>query len=153
IFYNKIIIQYNSAFFFGEYEGIRGVLNNFATYMSFIVLFILNRKIEIICHEVEYKTIENTDLLNHVAQKIMWFIAPMVIFHTQKEIDLFKSVMLFGFASKRLELRSHHRDFSKFTNVSTQEARLELSIPLENKIFLCIGFIQPHKGFERAMQA
>jgi len=153
-FYDRIIIQYHSAFFFKSYDAVGNRIRNLAAYISFIILFfLLNRKIEIVCHEIDYYTITSVGLLNYIGYRLLWLLAPRVVFHTQKELDSFKKKLLFGIRAKRLAVRAHHQDFNKFREISQQEGRCELGIPLNANVFLCIGFIQPHKGIDRAITA
>src|SRR2546428_5090081 len=153
LFYDKIVIQYHPVFFFKSYENFRNKIANFATHISFIMLFLMIRRIDIVCHEIYYYPASHTGLANYIAHKIMWFMAPRIIFHTQKEIESFKKNIPSLFSSKKIILQKHNKDYHKYRDVPIEEARNELGIPLDIKIFLCIGFIQPHKGFDRAIKA
>ncbi|MCX9076960.1 MAG: glycosyltransferase, partial [Candidatus Methanoperedens sp.] len=53
----------------------------------------------------------------------------------------------------RIDVVAHHADFSARTDISREEARASLGIPTDRFVFLSIGFIQPHKGFDRAIRA
>jgi glycosyltransferase involved in cell wall biosynthesis len=154
VFYDKIIIQYHPAFFFKNSGDSGEWLTNFAVNLSFILLLLCyQKKIELQCHEIHYYPIQRIGFLNYLAYRSWWGLARTVVFHTQKERDAFSRNMYFGMHWKRLEVRPHHQDFSKFKDISTYEARRELGIPLQEQVFLCIGFIQAHKGFDRVIRA
>jgi sulfatase maturation enzyme AslB (radical SAM superfamily) len=120
-----------------------------ATHLSFYFLFIFLKKIEVIIHEIPSLF---SSKLDSAFEKTKWALCPKLIFHTEKEIKYFAS-RYFKSSSNKYELRAHHADFFKFREVSKNDARKELGIPMDAIVFLCIGFIQPHKGFDRAIQA
>jgi len=154
LFYDRMVIQYHPAFFFKSYDNISSKLQNLATNISLILLFLLYwKKIEIVCHEIQYYDAKNVGWLKYISYRLPWLLGPKLVFHTQKELDYFRKKLFLGIGSKRLELRAHDRDFVKFREISQQEARRELGVPLDATVFLCIGFVQPHKGFDRAVTA
>jgi glycosyltransferase involved in cell wall biosynthesis len=154
IFYDKIVIQYHPAFFFKRSGDSGEWLNNFVANLSFVLLFLCYRKkIEIQCHEIHYYSIQRIGLLNYIVYRSWWGLARTVIFHTQKERNAFRRNVRVGMRGKQIEVRSHHQDFSKYRDISMYDARRELGIPLQEQVFLCIGFIQAHKGFDRVIRA
>ncbi len=82
-----------------------------------------------------------------LSELIKWKAAPKIIFHTQKEFKNFSRI--FRKDVKRLELKEHHQDFQVYRKISKDEARTDLNLAKDKIIFLCIGFIQPNKGFDR----
>jgi len=154
IFYDKIVIQYHPSFFFKDSGDFGDRWDNLATNLAFAFFFLCYRKkIEVVCHEIYYYSIQRIGILNYLARGLWWLLVITIVFHTQKEWDIFKRNFRFGIRWKQLELRPHHQDFTKYRNISAHEARGELGIPLQEKVFLCIGFIQPHKGFDRVIKA
>jgi glycosyltransferase involved in cell wall biosynthesis len=154
IFYDKIVIQYQPAFFFKKSGDSGAWWDNLLGNLAFVLLFICYRKkIEVICHEVHYYSIQRIGLLNYLAHRSWWLLAKTIVFHTQKECEAFKRNIRFGMRWRQLEVRAHHQDFRKNRDISVYEARCELGIPLRQQVFLCIGFIQPHKGFDRVIKA
>jgi glycosyltransferase involved in cell wall biosynthesis len=153
IFYDRVVIQYQENFFFRGWDEDGSKSANVVTALSFALLFLLHRrKIELVCHEIHMHPVESIGLPNLIAQYVMWRVAPRLVFHTQRELDAF--VRKYGGHKRRgLELRSHDRDFRKFADLSQADARALLEIPPGVLVFLCIGFIQPHKGFDRAIAA
>lgn len=64
-----------------------------------------------------------------------------------------KLVADFGVPADRVELVDHGVDFAPRTTATRAQARATLGLPPDDHVFLCIGFIQPHKGFDRAARA
>jgi glycosyltransferase involved in cell wall biosynthesis len=154
IFYDKIVIQYQPGFFFKR-SGDRGdCWDNFLANLAFIFFFLCYRsRIEIVCHEIHYYPVQRIGILNYLTHRLWWILVRKIVFHTGKECDVFKKNIRLGMGWKQLEIRSHHEDFSKCRDISGHEARCELGISLQEQVFLCIGFIQPHKGFDRVIRA
>ena len=149
LFYNKLIIQYHQSFYYDD-KLKKNFMSTLATHLSFYLLFIaLRNKIEVIVHEIPRYSSSRVDF---ALEKVKWHLCPKLVFHTEKEIKYFES-RYFKLSSNKYELRAHHADFNKFREVSKNDARKELGIPMDAIVFLCIGFIQPHKGFDRAIQA
>jgi glycosyltransferase involved in cell wall biosynthesis len=154
IFYDKIVIQFHPTFFFKDSEGLWNHLSDLMANIAFVFLFLCYRKkIEVVCHEIYYYAMRRMAFFNYSVQRLWWLLAITVVFHTQKECETFKRNFRFGIHWKKLEVRHHHRDFSKFRDISEYEARGELGVSIEELVFLCIGFIQPHKGFDRVIKA
>jgi glycosyltransferase involved in cell wall biosynthesis len=59
-------------------------------------------------------------------------------------------VDLFGVPADRVRLVDHGEDFTRRVPDDQPAARASLGLPAEGHVFVCIGFIQPHKGFDRA---
>jgi glycosyltransferase involved in cell wall biosynthesis len=59
----------------------------------------------------------------------------------------------FGVAAERVRLVDHGEDFARRAAPDRRSARASLGLPAHGHVFLCIGFVQPHKGFDRAATA
>lgn len=148
-FYDKIIVQYHQSFYYDDKRK-KNFVSILATHLSFYLLFIvLKNKMEVIIHEIP---LSFTSILDSALEKTKWYLCPKLIFHTQKEINDFES-RHFKLSSTKYKLHAPHTDYYKFREISKREARKEIGIPFDSIVFLCIGFIQPHKGFDRAIQA
>lgn len=144
VFYDKIIFQYHESFFYKE-----KLRHKIPTHISFLVLFLLLRKkIEIIIHEITYRLPK----IDKFFEKTKWRFCPKLIFHTKRELQRFEEYY-FKLSVNRFKLYEHKYHFYKFTNLSKEKAREKLGIKDGLVVFLCIGFIQPHKGFDRAIKA
>ena len=77
-----------------------------------------------------------------------------LIFHTRRRSEkLEKHYTACACKDSRVEFRQQHEVFQKFTSHTQASARQELWIAHGRPRFLCIGFIQRHKGFHRGIQA
>ena len=59
----------------------------------------------------------------------------------------------FGLPVASIAIAEHGADFERRTSVERSEARARLGLPDDGFVFLSIGFLQPHKGFDRAVRA
>lgn len=59
----------------------------------------------------------------------------------------------FGVDPARVRLVDHGQDFQRRVPDDQVAARTALGLPTDGHVFVCIGFIQPHKGFDRAAAA
>ncbi|MCU1358652.1 MAG: glycosyltransferase [Acidimicrobiales bacterium] len=62
-------------------------------------------------------------------------------------------VEAFGVRPDRVRVVEHGADFAAHTTVDRATARRSLGLPDDEHVFVCIGFVQPHKGFDRAAAA
>jgi glycosyltransferase involved in cell wall biosynthesis len=69
------------------------------------------------------------------------------------EVNRDRMVHEFRVPASRVELVEHGSDFEAHTAITQAEARASLGLPEDEHVFVCIGFIQPHKGFDRAAVA
>jgi glycosyltransferase involved in cell wall biosynthesis len=113
-----------------------------------MLLFLRTRKIEIVAHEIPYIPGKQGWLY-----KWQWKLAPKIVFHTATEMKHFERHYKMRLPVSHVEIRSHHDAFQRFCNHTRSSARRQLGVPQDKLVFLCIGFIQRHKGFHRAMQA
>jgi glycosyltransferase involved in cell wall biosynthesis len=146
---NKIIIQYHESFYYAD-KLKKNCLSVLATHISFYCIFLLfHTKTEVIVHEFPKP---NQNKFDYFFEKMKWHLCPLLVFHTKKEVENFEE-HYFKLSSKQYELRSPHEYYFKFIDMTPKEARKELGIANNSIVFLCIGFIQPHKGFDRAIEA
>jgi glycosyltransferase involved in cell wall biosynthesis len=154
LFYDRIVIQYHPVFFFKKSGDCGEWLDNLLANLSFVFFFLCYRKkIELICHEIHYYPMHRIGVFNYFTYRAWWILAKNIVFHTDKERDTFKRNIRSGMRWRKLEVRPHHQDFSKYRDISEAEARRELGISMQDRVFLCIGFIQSHKGFDRVIKA
>ncbi|MCB0963407.1 MAG: glycosyltransferase family 4 protein, partial [Acidimicrobiales bacterium] len=59
----------------------------------------------------------------------------------------------FGVDPARVRLVDHGEDFARRVPDDRAAARASLGLPPDGHVFVCIGFVQPHKGFDRAAAA
>jgi glycosyltransferase involved in cell wall biosynthesis len=118
------------------------------TTLSFMVLFLRNRRLEVVAHEIPFLAGKQGWLY-----KWKWKLAPRLIFHTSTELELSEKRYGMRLSRDRVEIRTHHALFNRFSNETRASARERLGIDQRALVFLCIGFLQRHKGFHRAIAA
>jgi glycosyltransferase involved in cell wall biosynthesis len=153
-FYDRVVIQYNWAFFYYGLLDEADRWDSLRTSLSFIILWILGRrKIEVVGHEIPYLSRTSKLSFNFRLFRWKWKLVPRLILHTTREREEFLRHYALSAKPDQIEIRPHHTGFHKFRDISREAARLELRISADDRIFLCIGFIQWHKGFDRAIRA
>jgi len=85
------------------------------------------------------------------AWRRLWAAVPTVRLHTEEERERFAAG--FDYPNERIDVVHHGARFVKAYDGDRKAARAELGIADDAFIFLCIGFVQPHKGFDRAVRA
>ncbi len=147
-YYDKVIIQYQWTFFYAHPFERERRWETLKTTLSFMLLFLRVRKIEIIAHEIPYIPGKQGWLY-----KWQWKLAPKIVFHTATELAHFQQHYKMRLPMSRVEIRNHHDAFQTLCGHTHASARRQLGLPPGKLLFLCIGFLQRHKGFHRAMQA
>lgn len=107
------------------------------------------RHVELRIHEVDYGW--GRDGVHTVFARRMLRAADKIVVHTQAEADDFVSA--FGVRRDHIEVVAHGADFERRVDATRASARRALGLPDDELMFLAIGFIQPHKGFDRAVRA
>ena len=153
-FYDRVVVQYHWTFFYRDIIDKKYRWDSLRTTLSFIALWLFGRnKIEVVSHEIPHVPHSSRFSLNFSLYRWKWKLVPRVIFHTKQEQEDLFQYYAFRLGPSRLQIRAHHSNFRKFREISREAARLELGLPHNATIFLCIGFIQRHKGFDRAIAA
>jgi glycosyltransferase involved in cell wall biosynthesis len=153
--YDKIVLQFHPDFFFRvpttESDQIE-------TALALATVFRLARWSEVVVHEVDYRLGSMTNdraqvrsRLRQAAMRAMWRSVDQVFLHTESERRDF--IEAFGVPADRVQLLEHGESFVPKTRHDQESARRTLGIPGDMTVFLSIGFIQPHKGFDRAIRA
>jgi glycosyltransferase involved in cell wall biosynthesis len=145
-YYDRVILQYVWSFYYRDPFDPAFRRDTLTTTLSFLRLFLSSRKIEVVAHEIPYLTGRARWL-----HGMMWRYAPHVVLHTAKERRRFEAHYGIRLADKQVVIREHHEVFQKFSTHTRDSARQRLGIGSNRLIFLCVGFIQRHKGFDRAM--
>jgi glycosyltransferase involved in cell wall biosynthesis len=147
-YYDRVILQYHWAFFYRHLFQRERRWETLQTTLCFVLLFLRCRKLEVVAHEIPYIPGKQGWLY-----KWKWKLAPKIIVHTRAELDHFQQHYKISLPASRVEIRSHHDVFQKFSDHTRESARAKLGIGKGNLVFLCVGFIQRHKGFHRAAEA
>lgn len=147
-YYDRVVIQYHWAFFYNDLFLRRGRWATLLTTLCFMLLFLRKRRLEIVAHEIPYVPGKQGWLY-----KWQWKLAPRIVFHTPSEVEQFEKHYGIRLQRSRIEIRTHHDVFQRFSSHGRESARRQLAIAGDKLMFLCIGFIQRHKGFHRAAGA
>lgn len=106
---------------------------------------------EVRVHEFDYTEANAESERLRAAARAFWQTPSAIEVHTPSERD--DLTRLFGVEPARIAVVEHGADFERRTKSSKAEARKALGLPADERMLLAIGFIQPHKGFDRAVRA
>jgi glycosyltransferase involved in cell wall biosynthesis len=144
--YDRVIVQYHPQIFMpiGATPGERT-----RVYAGLAIAWTMARDVELRVHEFPHAGAETgTEAL---AARRMWTAATTVSVHTDRERE--ELARAFGLAPASIKIAEHGQYFERRTSVERAEARARLGLPEAGFVFLSIGFLQPHKGFDRAVRA
>ena len=145
--YDRVIVQFHPDFF---YPVPNSAKDRAAVSSALLVAFRLAHTVEVRVHEIDYRY--GRGLTPDVpVNRLLWRSVDRIVVHTPHERDEFVSA--FGVNRTRVVVAEHGEHFARRTRANREQARRSLGIPAEVFCFLSIGFIQPHKGFDRAVAA
>ncbi len=145
--YDRVVVQFHPDFF---YPPGGGRLGRARVSLAYAVAFARAARTEVVVHEINYLEGRGGGP-DAVAARVMWRRVDRVVVHTERERGDF--VRAFGVRPGRVELNPHGSSFRRRTRSDRASARRSLGIPQDVTTFLAVGFIQPHKGFDRAVRA
>jgi glycosyltransferase involved in cell wall biosynthesis len=105
---------------------------------------------EVCVHEVNYPEGRFAPLLRVLGHRV-WGLADMLIVHTDRERRDFAAGFKIG--EDRIRVVSQGEYLVRKTDVNQAAARAALELPPAPVLLLAIGFLQPNKGFDRAILA
>lgn len=143
---DKVIVQYHPDFFFRPEWSTR---QREAVAVALTRAWRAAPEVEILVHEADYSRSHTGPAW--LATRAMWAAATRVIVHTDAERLGFSAA--FGVPLRHIRTQKHGGDFAPHTTLTRTAARRRLGIAEDEFVFLSIGFIQPHKGFDRAVRA
>jgi glycosyltransferase involved in cell wall biosynthesis len=109
------------------------------------------RSCEVCVHEVDYGDGPLAPLLRAVGRRV-WRLADVLIVHTERERRDFAAA--FRISEDRIRVVSQGAHLLRRTEVDQATARAALGLPPPPlPVLLAIGFLQPNKGFDRAILA
>ena len=141
--YDRVIVHFYPELIFGQSRSPRRRL------LQWTLLRALAKvtHLEIRIHELEYEDLRSSARELRAARAALTS-ATAVVVHTdaeQTELKLDVGV--------DAEVVDHGRSFAPRFHGTKSEARDELGVPQDEHIFLSIGFLQEHKGFDRSIAA
>lgn len=145
--YDRLIVQFHADIFFPVPHGRSERAIGSA---ALAVAFRAARHVEVRVHEIDY-TWGNGSGAAEIATRALWQSVDRIVVHTPAERDDFARA--FRVPIDRVEVEAHGSQFAPRVADDRSTARHRLGIPQEPVMLLAIGFIQPHKGFDRAIRA
>ncbi|MBN1093817.1 glycosyltransferase family 4 protein [Blastococcus sp. TML/M2B] len=145
--YDRVIVQFHPDFFYTEPGRAKARMVESAALM---VPFALARRLEVVVHEIDGRFGDPRRPDGQVARRL-WHLPESIKVHTASERDAF--IADFGVDPAKVELIAHGADFRPHTHLDRAAARASLDIEPDAFVFLAIGFVQPSKGFDRAVEA
>jgi glycosyltransferase involved in cell wall biosynthesis len=144
--FDRLVIQFFPEMIFGRTKTGAERLAIWSTLAAITKLVPTELRI----HEVQYQPMRDHDSERIAALGVLRGAAEVTVHTEQERRELVEAS---GFSADRIKLLDHGARFSPHVRVSKPEARNRLGIAQGEHVFLCIGFLQAHKGFDRAMQA
>src|ERR1700730_670567 len=122
--------------------------------------FLRARQVTVIVHEPD-RLVGRKDGMHRrllavgerTAQRWCWRSKAQLAFHSHRERDDFEARFPRGLNTPPGLVVDHGAHFSPYSRLSRAEARRRLGVDADKAMFLCIGFLGRHKGFDRAIQA
>ncbi len=149
--YDEARVQFTPHFFYESNSS----LSRLCTSLAFLILAALyRRKLKFVIHETEYRV---DDPAPKRAARVwldrwMWRLCGGVTFHSDRERAAFLRYYQLS-ANPKFTVTAHDRHFRRRCELDRVTARIKLGVDEESLLLLCIGFIQPHKGFDRVIEA
>ncbi|HLM06931.1 MAG TPA: glycosyltransferase family 4 protein [Blastococcus sp.] len=144
--YDKVVLQWHPAFFYRSSDP----RHRIAVDAALTVAFRRARQVEIWVHEFEYEDATGNGPRAQ-ACRALFRSADGLFFHSETERTRFLETVPVD--RGKTHLAEHGASFVRRSDAGREEARASLGIPASSTVFLCIGFIQEHKGFDRAVRA
>jgi glycosyltransferase involved in cell wall biosynthesis len=144
--YDRVVVQYHPDVFYPH--PVSGARKASIT-LALLAACLRARNVELRVHEFkpEWGRGANAGLLRRV-----WLAARVVEVHTETERS--QLCEAYRLSPDRVEVVAHGAHFEAHAADADRDAvRAELGIAPEEHCFLAIGFLQPHKGFDRAIRA
>ena len=145
--YDRVVVQFHPDVFYPDPSGGR---SHVAVSLGLLAAVRVARHVDLVVHELDYEIGRRRGLAGR-AMGAMLGAASQVHVHTAPEADALHEA--FGVPRSRIETVDHGAHFLRRTTLDRSGARARFGIPDDDLVFLAIGFIQPHKGFDRAIGA
>ena len=145
--YDELILQYHPDFFFARASDrearVRATLGLLATFSR-------AKRVDVRLHEFRQEPPSRWTIEGMLLRR-MWRAPDRITVHTATERALFCHA--YGLDLAHVEVIDHGASFVAHTHLDRAQARARLGLDPNARIFVTIGFIQPHKGFDRAVRA
>jgi glycosyltransferase involved in cell wall biosynthesis len=149
--YDQAWIHYTPHFFYDW----RSRFDRMLTSLAFLaVMLVHGRRLTMIVHETAAAPGQGKARgIRHWLDRWWWRLAGRVAFHSEIEREAFCVAFRLSPSRRAFEIWPHHRYFKARCSLSQAEARRRLGVEPGVTLVACLGFIQPHKGFDRVIIA
>jgi glycosyltransferase involved in cell wall biosynthesis len=148
---DRTLVHFYPDLFFRSMRRLRFVLH----WPSVAGVLAFGRGVELVVHEAPYRDLRRAPGLRGLVARALWrglLTLPRATYvHTEWERQEMASSL--SLPPERIGLLEHGQAFAKHSVLGRTAARRELGIAEDEFCFLCIGFLQHHKGFDRAVRA
>lgn len=144
--YDRVVLQLYPELLFGACRGRRERL---AVWGLLRVLCSVTR-VELRVHEIEYDEPAGDPQARRLGHAALSAAAAVTV-HTEPERQ--RLTEAFDLAPGTVTLVDHGINFARRTETTREDARASLGVPADAFVFLSIGFVQRHKGFDRGVRA
>jgi glycosyltransferase involved in cell wall biosynthesis len=149
--YDRTYVHFTPYFFYSPCSKLDRLKTSLAL---LLVMLLAGRRVFFLIHETchKFEPEERMGCRDYL-DRLYWLLAGRVIFHSLRERDVFCSVYKLRRESRAFEVWPHEKYFTRSCDPDRDQARRQLGLEPNLIVFLCLGFIQPHKGFDRAILA
>lgn len=141
--YDRVLIHFQPALYFKP----RAPISKIRTSLALLRLCRDHPGTEILVHEADPPIRWRPD---YVLLRKAFRAAPLLLFHTEREHEQLERAYRVQVSAKLVD----HRDgIALRSRPSREEARRQLELPSDERIFVSPGFIHPDKGLERAIES
>jgi glycosyltransferase involved in cell wall biosynthesis len=149
--YDEAWLQYTPYFFYDSQSRFGRMLTSLA---FLAVMLAYGRRVTIVVHETAAAPGQEKGRgIRHRLDRWWWRMAGRVAFHSEREREAFCAAFRLSPSRRAFEIWPHHRYFKPRCALSQAEARRRLGVEPGVTLVACLGFIQPHKGFDRVIIA
>ena len=140
---DRILVHFQPALYFRP----RAPVSKVATSYALLRLCRTRPQTEILVHEADRPSRWRPD---YVLLRQAFAAAPVLLFHTDTERrELERAYRV----DVRARIVDHREGIPVRRRLSRADARRELGLPEDAPVFVCLGFLHPDKGYERAIDA
>lgn len=149
--YKQIYIHFTPDFFYRRHNTAQRWLTTFA---FLIFMAFLGRRVTFMIHETEYKVGGASRRGSRSRlDRWWWRQAGRIVFHSEKERDAFARYYRLNPGREQFRVWPHEKFMVARCRLDRAAARQRLGLKPEGLLLVSVGFIQPHKGFDRVFRA
>jgi glycosyltransferase involved in cell wall biosynthesis len=145
--YDRVVIQFHPDIFYPLPLGDRDRL---AVTTGLLAAFARARNVEVRVHEVNFDWGREGGTFGRI-WRALWRLPVRITVHTSHERTLLARSV--GIPESSIDVVAHGAHFVRRVAHDRNGARARVGIDPDAFTFVCIGFVQPHKGFDRAVRA